>query len=193
MKQTVTISQNMGCEKSTVRIPNISFLTGNRRPTFDNHLIKKKEFKSINTVDAKGPNMNKTTIQIPLKDHVKATYSNCDLKKLTFIGKENIVNTFYTPPIQIRQNMKSTAGLSSVDTGLLSGLSDMGSNVAKGVAMLTMQNILKIDNDGKTSLNSVFSPDKQKKAELALQNYKSRQSSIASSRGWSADEISKKK
>ena len=81
MKQSVTISQNMGCEKSTVRIPNISFLTGNRRPTFDNNLIKKKEFKSINTVDAKGPNMNKTTIQIPLKDHVKASYSNGDLKK----------------------------------------------------------------------------------------------------------------
>ena len=35
-------------------------------------------------------------------------------------------------------------GLSSVDTGLLSGLSDVGSNLAKGVAMLTMQNILKI-------------------------------------------------
>jgi hypothetical protein len=55
-----------------------------------------------------------------------------------------------------------------------------------------MQNILKIDNEGKTSLSSVFSPDKQKKAELALQNYKSRQSSIASSRGWGADEITKK-
>ena len=111
---------------------------------------------------------------------------------MSFIGKEDIVNTFYTPPIHINQNIKSMAGLSSVDTGLLSGLSDMGSNVAKGVALLTMQNILKIDNDGKTSLKSVFSPDKQRKAELALQNYKSRQSSIASSRGWGADEITKK-
>ena len=44
----------------------------------------------------------------------------------------------------------------------------------------------------KTSLKSVFSPDKQRKAELALQNYKSRQSSIASSRGWGAEEITKK-
>ena len=76
------------------------------------------------------------------------------------------------------------AGLSSVDTGLLSGLSDVGSNLAKGVAMLTMQNILKIDGDEKMSLKNVFSADKQRKAELALQNYKSRQSSIASSRGW---------
>ena len=48
--------------------------------------------------------------------------------------------------------MKSVAGLSSVDTGLLSGLGD---NVAKGVALLTMQNILKIDGDEKTSLKSV--------------------------------------
>ena len=146
MKQTVSISQNMGAELATTRIPNISFQTGRNRPTFNNQLIKKKEFKSINTVDAKGPNMNKTTIQIPLKDHVKANYSNWDLKKLTFIGKEDIVNTFYTPPIQIKQNMKSVAGLSSVDTGLLSGLGD---NVAKGVALLTMQNILKIDGDEK--------------------------------------------
>jgi len=168
------------------------FPAGNRRPTFDNQLIKKKEFKSINTVNSSGPDMSRTTIQIPLKDHVKASYSNGDLKKMSFIGKDDIVNTFYTPPIQIKQNIKSMAGLSSVDTGLLSGLSDMGSNVAKGVALLTMQNILKIDNDGKTSLKSVFSPDKQRKAELALQNYKSRQSSIASSRGWGADEITKK-
>ena len=78
MKQTVTISQNMGCNPAIIKTPNIMFPTGNRRPTFDNQLIKKKEFKSINTVDAKGPNMNKTTIQIPLKDHVKATYSNGD-------------------------------------------------------------------------------------------------------------------
>ena len=190
MKQTVSISQNMGCNPTTTRIPNITFPAGNRRPTFDNQLIKKKEFKSINTVNANGPDMNKTTIQIPLKDHVKASYSNGDLKKMTFIGKDDIVNTFYTPPIQIKQNIKSIAGLSSVDTGLLSGLGD---NVAKGVALLTMQNILKIDNDGKTSLKSVFSADKQKKAELALQNYKSRQSSIASSRGWGAEEITKKK
>jgi len=88
--------------------------------------------------------------------------------------------------------MKSMAGLSSVDTGLLTGLGDMGSNLAKGVALLTMQNILKIDGDGKTSLKSVFSPDKQKKAEAALQSYKSRAASIASSKGWSAGEISKK-
>jgi hypothetical protein len=192
MKQTVSISQNMGCNPTIIKTPSIMFPAGNRRPTFDNQLIKKKEFKSINTVNANGPDMNKTTIQIPLKDHVKASYSNGDLKKLTFIGKDDIVNTFYTPPIQIKQNVKSVAGLSSVDTNLLSGLGDMGSNVAKGVALLTMQNILKIDNEGKTSLSSVFSPDKQKKAELALQNYKSRQSSIASSRGWGADEISKK-
>ena len=115
----MSISQNMGAELTTTRIPNISFQTGRNRPTFNNQLIKKKEFKSINTVNAKGPNMNKTTIQIPLKDHVKANYSNGDLKKLTFIGKENIVNTFYTPPIQIKQNMKSVAGLSSVDTGFI--------------------------------------------------------------------------
>ena len=189
MKQTVTISQNMGCNPAIIKTPNIMFPTGNRRPTFDNQLIKKKEFKSINTVNSSGPDMSRTTVQIPLKDHVKASYSNGDLKKMSFIGKDDIVNTFYTPPIQIKQNIKSVAGLSSVDTGLLSGLGD---NVAKGVALLTMQNILKIDNDGKTSLKSVFSADKQKTAELALQNYKSRQSSIASSRGWSADEISKK-
>ena len=189
MKQTVTISQNMGCNPTIIKTPNIMFPAGNRRPVFDNQLIKKKEFKSINTVDSKGPDMSRTTIQIPLKDHVKASYSNGDFKKVTFSGKDDIVNTFYTPPIQIKQNIKSMAGLSSVDTGLLSGLSDMGSNVAKGVALLTMQNILKIDNDGKTSLKSVFSPDKQRKAELALQNYKSRQSSIASSRGWGVDEI----
>ena len=109
---------------------------------------------------------------------------------MTFISKE--LNTFYTPPIQIRQSTKSMAGLSSVDTGLLSGLSDVGSNLAKGVAMFTMQNILKIDNDEKMSLKNVFSPDKQRKAELALQNYKTRQSSIASSKGWGADEIAKK-
>ena len=132
MKQSVTISQNMGAELATARIPNIIFPTGNKRPVFDNQLILKKEFKSINTVNANGPNMNKTAIQIPLKDHVKASYSNGDFKKMTFIGKENIVNTFYTPPIQIKQNMKSVAGLSSVDTGLLSGLGD---NVAKGVAL----------------------------------------------------------
>ena len=192
MKQTVTISQNMGCNPTIIKTPSIMFPANNRRPTFDNQLIKKKEFKSINTVNSYGPDMSRTPIQIPLKDHVKASYSNGDLKKMTFIGKDDIVNTFYTPPIQIKQNIKSIAGLSSVDTGLLSGLSDMGSDVAKGVAMLTMQNILKIDNDGKTPLNSVFTPDKQQKAELALQNYKSRQSSIASSRGWSADEISKK-
>ena len=76
MKQSVTISQNMGAELATARIPNIIFPTGNKRPVFDNQLILKKEFKSINTVDAKGTNMNKTTIQIPLKDHVKASYSN---------------------------------------------------------------------------------------------------------------------
>ena len=93
---------------------------------------------------------------------MKASYSNGDLKKRSFVGRENIVNTFYTPPIQIKQNMKSVAGLSSVDTGLLTGLGDMGSNLAKGVALLTMQNILKIDGDGKTSLKNVFSPDKQK-------------------------------
>ena len=62
------------------------FPAGNRRPTFDNQLIKKKEFKSINTVNANGPDMSKTTIQIPLKDHVKANYSNGDLKKL-FINR----------------------------------------------------------------------------------------------------------
>jgi hypothetical protein len=80
--------------------------------------------------------------------------------------------------------MKSMAGLSSVDTGLLTGLGDMGSNLAKGVALLTMQNILKIDGDGKTSLKSVFSADKQKVAEAALQSYKSRAAAIASSKGW---------
>jgi hypothetical protein len=134
----------MGTELTTPRIPNISFHTGSRRPTFNNQLIKKKEFQSINTVDAKGPDMNKPTVMVPLKDHVKASYSNGDLKKKSFVGRENIVNTFYTPPIQIKQNMKSVAGLSSVDTGLLTGLGDMGSNLAKGVALLTMQNILKI-------------------------------------------------
>ncbi len=88
--------------------------------------------------------------------------------------------------------MKSVAGLSSVDTGLLTGLGDMGSNLAKGVAILTMQNILKIDGDGKTSLKSVFSPDKQKKAEAALQSYRSRAAAIACSKGWSTGEIIKK-
>jgi hypothetical protein len=192
MKQSISISQNMGAELATPRIPNISFPTGNRRPTFNNQLIKKKEFKSINTVDAKGPDMNKPTVMVPLKDHVKASYSNGDLKKNSFVGRGNIVNTFYTPPIQIKQNMKSMAGLSSVDTSLLSGLGDMGSNLAKGVALLTMQNILKIDGNGKTSLKSVFSADKQKIAEAALQSYKSRAAAIASSKGWSAGEISKK-
>ena len=106
MKQTVSISQNMGCNPTTTRIPNITFPAGNRRPTFDNQLIKKKEFKSINTVNSSGPDMSKTTVQIPLKDHVKASYSNGDLKKMTFIGKEDIVNTFYTPPIQIKHKIK---------------------------------------------------------------------------------------
>jgi len=183
MKQSISISQNMGAELATPRIPNISFHTGSKRPTFNNQLIKKKEFKSINTVDSKGPDMHKPVVMVPLKDHVKASYSNGDLKKKSFVGRENIVNTFYTPPIQIKQNMKSVAGLSSVDTGLLSGLGDMGSNLAKGVALLTMQNILKIDGDGKTSLKNVFSPDKQKKAEAALQSYKSRAAAIASSKG----------
>ncbi len=79
---------------------------------------------------------------------MKANYSHGDLRKKNFTDKENIINTFYTPPIQIKHNIKSMAGLSSVDATLLSGLGD---NVAKGVALLTMQNILKIDNDGKTS------------------------------------------
>ncbi len=65
----------MGAELATPRIPNISFPTGNRRPTFNNQLIKKKEFNSINTVDAKGPDMNKPTVMVPLKNHVKASYS----------------------------------------------------------------------------------------------------------------------
>ncbi len=163
MKQSISISQNMGAELTTPRIPNISLHTGSRRPTFNNQLIKKKEFQSINTVDAKGPDMNKPTVMVPLKDHGKASYSNRDLKKKSFVGRENIVNTFYTPPIQIKQNMKSVAGLSSVDTGMLTGLGNMRSNLAKGVALLTMHNFLKIDGDGKTSLKSVFSPDKQKK------------------------------
>ena len=70
MKQTISISQNMGCNPDTPRIPNISFPTGKNRPTFNNQLIKKKEFKSINTVDAKGPDMNKPVHMVPLKDHV---------------------------------------------------------------------------------------------------------------------------
>ena len=90
MKQIVSISQNMGAELATTRIPNISFQTGRNRPTFNNQLIKKKEFNTINTVDAKGPNMNKTTIQIPLKDHVKSSYSNGDLKKMSFMKKISI-------------------------------------------------------------------------------------------------------
>ena len=55
---------------------------------------------------------------------------NGDFKKVTFSGKDDIVNTFYTPPIHIKHNIKSMAGLSSVDTTLLSGLGD---NVAKGL------------------------------------------------------------
>ena len=106
MKQTVTISQNMGCNPTIIKTPSIMFPAGNRRPTFDNQLIKKKEFKSINTVNSSGPDMSRSTVQIPLKDHVKASYSNGDLKKMSFIGKDDIVNTFYTPPIQIKQNIK---------------------------------------------------------------------------------------
>ncbi len=67
MKQSISISQNMGAELVTPRIPNISFPTGNKRPTFNNQLIKKKEFKSINIVDAKGPDMHKLTVMVPLK------------------------------------------------------------------------------------------------------------------------------
>ncbi len=74
--------------------PNISFHTGSRRPTFNNKLIKKKEFQSVNTVDAKGPDMNKPTVMVPLKEHVKASYSNGDLKKMSFVGKHDIVNTY---------------------------------------------------------------------------------------------------
>ena len=107
---------------------------------------------------------------------------------MTFVGRENIVNTFYTPPIQIKQPFTSSAGLSSVDANLLSGIGD---NVAKGVALLTMQNILRL-GDGKTGLRSVFSADKQRVAEAALQNYKSRQAAIASSKGWGATQIAQK-
>ena len=190
MKQTISLSQNMGAEPAIAKNPNFTFPTGRQRPTFNNQLIKKKEFQSINTVNAKGPD-NKFPVMIPLKEHVKASYSNGDLKKMSFVGRENIVNTFYTPPIQIKQPFTSSAGLSSVDTGLLSGLGEMGNNVAKGVAMLTMQNILRIDNDPKLSLKSVFNAEKQRMAEMALQSYKSRQAAIASSR-WTATEISEK-
>ena len=190
MKQTISLSQNMGAEPAIAKNPNFTFPTGRQRPTFNNQLIKKKEFQSINTVNAKGPD-NKFPVMVPLKDHVKASYSNGDLKKMSFVGRENIVNTFYTPPIQIKQPFTSSAGLSSVDTGLLSGLGEMGNNVAKGVAMLTMQNILRIDNDPKLSLKSVFNAEKQRMAEMALQSYKSRQAAIASSK-WSATEISEK-
>ena len=66
MKQSVTISQNMGAELATTRIPNISFQTGRNRPNFNSQLIKKKEFKSINTVNSSGPDMSKATIQPPV-------------------------------------------------------------------------------------------------------------------------------
>ena len=191
MKQTISLSQNMGAEPAIAKNPNFTFPTGRQRPTFNNQLIKKKEFQSINTVNAKGPDMSNFPVMVPLKEHVKASYSNGDLKKMSFVGRENIVNTFYTPPIQIKQPFTSSAGLSSVDTGLLSGLGEMGNNVAKGVAMLTMQNILRIDNDPKLSLKSVFNAEKQRMAEMALQSYKSRQAAIASSR-WTAAEISEK-
>ncbi len=72
MKQTISLSQNMGAELATPRIPNISFPTGRQRPTFNNQLIKKKEFQSINTVNAKGPD-NKFPVMVPLKEHVKAS------------------------------------------------------------------------------------------------------------------------
>ena len=191
MKQTISLSQNMGAEPAIAKNPNFTFPTGRQRPTFNNQLIKKKEFQSINTVNAKGPDMSNFPVMVPLKEHVKASYSNGDLKKMSFVGRENIVNTFYTPPIQIKQPFKSSAGLTSVDTNLLSGLSELGNNVAKGVAMLTMQNILRIDNDPKLSLKSVFNAEKQRMAEMALQSYKSRQAAIASSR-WTATEISEK-
>ena len=187
MKQTISLSQNMGAEPAIAKNPNLTFPTGRQRPTFNNQLIKKKEFQSINTVNAKGPD-NKFPVMVPLKDHVKASYSNGDLKKMSFVGRENIVNTFYTPPIQIKQPFTSSAGLSSVDANLLSGIGD---NVAKGVALLTMQNILRL-GDGKTGLRSVFSADKQRVAEAALQNYKSRQAAIASSKGWGAAQIAQK-
>ena len=155
MKQTISLSQNMGAEPAIAKNPNFTFPTGRQRPTFNNQLIKKKEFQSVNTVNAKGPD-NKFPVMIPLKEHVKASYSNGDLKKMSFVGRENIVNTFYTPPIQIKQPFKSSAGLTSVDTNLLSGLSEMGNNVAKGVAMLTMQNILRIDNDPNSEIISNY-------------------------------------
>ena len=57
-------------------------------------MIKKKEFTSINTVNAKGPDMNKPTVMVPLKEHVKASYSNGDLKNCRFMGRDELVNTF---------------------------------------------------------------------------------------------------
>ncbi len=88
MKQTVSISQNIGCNPSIIKTPFIMFPACNRRPAFDNKLITNKVFKSINTVNANRPDKSKT-IQISLKDHVKAIYSNGYLKKMTFIGNHH--------------------------------------------------------------------------------------------------------
>ena len=87
MKQTISLSQNMGAEPAIAKNPNFTFPTGRQRPTFNNQLIKKKEFQSINTVNAKGPNMSNFPVMIPLKEHVKASYSNGDLKKNVICGQ----------------------------------------------------------------------------------------------------------